>query len=144
MASPRRSSSSSLAVRRQSSALIRSRPRRSARPAQSTRSQGTELWLMIGVNLMIATIAGLTILRLRDYNAEQQVKLQDLEVELTTLERRVDHLRRDFTSYFDPQQTRSNMRILSDRVEAGQRKVVLIDPSPSSWQPTEIPANPQQ
>jgi len=133
MALSRRSSPSSLAVRRH---LAVSPSSRYPLPLRSPQNRLPEILLMAGINLAIATIAGLTIVRLLPYNAEQQVKLQDLQGEVNMLENRVDHLRQDFTHYFDPQQTRSNMRALSDQLENGQRKIIFIDP------PAPVPSAP--
>ncbi|NEQ97042.1 MAG: hypothetical protein F6K30_10000 [Cyanothece sp. SIO2G6] len=132
MALPQRLSPSSLAVSPRANPVPRNQVHRYAIPSQKSQSRGPELLVMIGINLAIATVAGLAVLRLLPYNAEQQRKLQALEVEVNALDQRVDHLRQEFTNYFDPQQTRSNMRILSDRVEDGQRKLVLIDPPAAS------------
>ena len=87
-----------------------------------------EVGAMMGVNLFVAAIALVTIIKLIPHNATQQEQLQALEAEVTALDERVNALRREFVQYFDPQQAQVNKRQLSDRLNAGQRKIILTPP----------------
>lgn len=83
----------------------------------------------MAVNVFVAAIALVTIVKLIPHNATQQEQLQSLEAEVTALDNRVDVLRKEFVQYFDPQQAQVNKRQLSDRLTAGQRKIILTAPT---------------
>jgi len=111
--------------------------RRVRRQGDNHRGMALERGLMLTVNGVISVIAVVTIAQLLPHNASQQRKLRALEAEVGALDHRVDQLRDEFVLYFDPQQTRSNIRRLSDRLDAGQRKVILSDPAPGTEYPDE-------
>jgi len=101
----------------------------SRRQRQQQQAIATEAAAMIMVNLVLAIAAVSALVRLLPAKVAQQAKLQEVETEVAELEQRVDDLRQDFTQYFDARQTRSNMRGLSNRIEGGERQVILIDPA---------------
>ncbi|MEB3358879.1 MAG: hypothetical protein VKK04_19290 [Synechococcales bacterium] len=86
---------------------------------------------MTVVNLILAIAALSALVRLLPASITQQAKLQELEGEAKVLEDRVNKQRQIFNQYFDPQQTQSNMRELSNRIETGEQQIILIDPSES-------------
>ncbi|MEM9216175.1 MAG: hypothetical protein AAGD25_17745 [Cyanobacteria bacterium P01_F01_bin.150] len=103
--------------------------RRNHNRTRADREMAIEVGAMMGVNLFVAVIAVVTIVKLIPHNATQQEQLQSLEAEVTALDNRVDILRQEFAQYFDPQQALVNKRQLSDRLSAGQRKIILMEPS---------------
>lgn len=106
------------------------RVRRPSQHIRANRNTLLEVGAMIGVNVFVSLIAIVTIVKLLPHNATQRQQLQSLETEVTALDRRVQDLRKEFVQYFDPQQTRINQRQLSDRLDAGQRKIILTEPEP--------------
>lgn len=100
-------------------------------------ARAAETFMMMAVNSIIAVIAVLALIRLAPYNASQRTKLRSLEAEVNTLDNRVENLREEFTNHFDPQQSRTNMRVLGDRLEYDQREIIFISPSPEEDTPTE-------
>lgn len=106
--------------------------RRPSHQTRSTRNTLLEVGAMIGVNAFVSLIAIVTIIKLLPHNATQRQQLQSIETEVTALDRRVQNLRKEFVQYFDPQQTRINKRQLSDRLDAGQRKIILTEPELTS------------
>ncbi|NET48984.1 MAG: hypothetical protein F6K09_09715 [Merismopedia sp. SIO2A8] len=104
-----------------------------------------EVSSMMAINLFISLIAIATIAKLLPHNASQHHKLRSLEAEVNALDRRVNDLRHDFTNYFDPQQSRVNMRHLSDRLEPGQRKIIFSEPPETvATEPDQPPVPTQQ
>lgn len=103
--------------------------RRSQNRTKASKNMAIEVGAMMVVNGFVAAIALVTIIKLIPHNATQQEQLQSLEAEVTALDRRVEDLRKEFVQYFDPQQAQVNKRKLSDRLNAGQRKIILIPPS---------------
>ena len=132
MTLPQRSSPQPLPPQRRSSSMGKHRLRRTSSniAQQAYQEKATEILMMMAVNGAIALVAALALIKLIPYNASQQTKLRSLEAEVNTLDQRVDHLRQEFTNNFDPQQSRSNMRILGDRLEQDQREIIFI-PTPT-------------
>ena len=79
--------------------------------------------LTVSVVLSVVTVSSL--IKLLPYQWSQQEKLWEVQTEVKLTEGRVNHLRTDFNRYFDPQQTKSIMQEQSNRVNPGQRQVVL-------------------
>ena len=86
---------------------------------------------VIAVNLILATIASVALVRLFLYNMAQQSKIEILDAEVEETQTRVNHVREEFSHYFDPQQTTSIMRQQSHRVEAGQARIIFTEPEDS-------------
>lgn len=103
--------------------------RRAQNRSRANKDMALEVGAMMGVNAFFAVIALVTIVKLIPHNATQQEQLQSLESEVTALDNRVESLRKEFVQYFDPQQAQVNKRQLSDRLNAGQRKIILTPPA---------------
>ena len=117
--------------------------RRAQNRTKASKDMAIEVSSMMGVNIFIAAIAIVTIIKLIPHNATQQEQLQSLEAEVTALDNRVEDLRKEFTQYFDPQQAQINKRQLSDRLNAGQRKIILTPSSTYEYPPLELDAENQ-
>ena len=96
--------------------------------SKASKEMAIEVGVMMGVNVFVAAIALVTIIKLIPHNATQHEKLQALETEVTALDRRVNSLRKEFVQYFDPQQAQVNKRQLSDRLNEGQQRIILTAP----------------
>lgn len=106
-----------------------SRVHRSNRRQPHQSVLAVELSAKLGVNLVLAIIAGVTLVRLLPYNLSQQAKLRELETEVALVESRVDQLKASFDRHFDPQQTRAVMQEQSNRVDPHQRQVIWVAPA---------------
>ena len=113
------------------------RVRRPSQHIRANRNTLLEVGAMISVNAFVSLNAIVTIVKLLPHNATQRQQLQSIETEVTAHDRRVQDLRKEFVQYFDPQQTRINKRQLSDRLDAGQRKIILTGPEPPISSPQE-------
>ncbi len=76
-------------------------------------------------SVVLSAVAVTSLIKLLPYQWSQQEKLSEVQTEVNLAEGRVKHLRTDFNRYFDPQQTKSIMQEQSNRVNPGQRQVVL-------------------
>ena len=87
-----------------------------------------ETTVKLSVNVVLSVVAVCTLVQLWDHNCSQQKKLQEIRMEDERIEGRVNHLRTDFSRYFDPHQAKSIMQEQSDRLAPGQYPVVLLAP----------------
>lgn len=81
----------------------------------------------LAINVLISTVAVSALVKLVPYYLSQQEKLQEIQTQVKLTEGRVNSLRTDFNRYFDPQQAKSIMQEQSNRVDPGQRPVILIN-----------------
>lgn len=95
---------------------------------QKQRLFAAESMAIIAVNLLLAIAAAVAVVRLVTYNFSQQKTVEILDAEVADTEERVGNVREEFSQYFDPQQTKAIMRQRSHRIEAGQARIVLIEP----------------
>lgn len=79
------------------------------------------------INVLLSAVAVSALVKLVPYYWSQQEKLQEIQTEVKLTEGRVNSLRTDFNRYFDPQQAKSIMQEQSNRVDPGQRPVILIN-----------------
>lgn len=79
----------------------------------------------LSVSVVLSAVAVTSLIKLLPYQWSQQEKLSEVQTEVNLAEGRVKHLRTDFNRYFDPQQTKIIMQEQSNRVNPGQRQVVL-------------------
>jgi hypothetical protein len=84
--------------------------------------------LVVNVMLCAAAFTGLS--KLWPYHSSQQTKLREVRAEVKLTEKRVKHLKEDFSRSFDPRQAKSVMQEQSYRVDPAQRQVV--------WEESEI------
>lgn len=85
----------------------------------------------LSVNCLIIFAALAALVRLIPFNVNQQARLQELQVEVSAVQGRVDHLQADLNYYFDPQQTQRVMQEQSQLVDPSQRRIVWLNPSNS-------------
>lgn len=100
----------------------KSRDRR--RPYQVMALQTTA---KLTINVLLSAVSVSALVKLVPYYWSQQEKLQEIQTEVKLTEGRVNSLRTDFKRYFDPQQAKSIMQEQSNRVDPGQRPVILIN-----------------
>ena len=104
----------------------RSRPRQAIQPEH--RWLLSEILLKLGLNGILAVGAIATLTRLLPYQQIQQIKLQEVQMQVQETERRVGELRNNFNRNFDPQQTRKVMEEQSPRLDPNQRNIFLTTP----------------
>jgi len=102
-------------------------PRRKSRNRRSSRLVALQATAKLTVNVLISAAAVSALVKLLPYHWSQQEKLQEISSEVNLTEGRVNQLRTDFNRYFDPQQTKTIMQEQSNRVDPGQRPVILVD-----------------
>lgn len=106
----------------------RSAPKRAVRKSPY-QALVTEASVRLGANVLLGLVAISALVKLIPYTLDQQTKLQDLHIEVKTVEKRVDQLRAEFDRHFDPQQAVSVMQEQSVRVDPNQRQIIWVNPS---------------
>jgi hypothetical protein len=104
----------------------RSRPRQAIQPEH--RWLFSEILLKLGINAILAVGAISTLVRLLPYQHLQQIKLNEVRMQVQETERRVNELRNNFNRNFDPQQARKVMEEQSPRLDPNQRNIFLTNP----------------
>ncbi|MGB3613922.1 MAG: hypothetical protein WBA10_09025 [Elainellaceae cyanobacterium] len=128
-----------------SSAKPGRRPRRSQRLQRRLRGIALEMGILSSINLVVMAAAATAIVKLIPYNTAQREKLTVLQVQVESLDQRVNALRQDFNRAFDPQRSLVNRRELGNLTAPGQRPVHFTDqtsPSPNAFGPSS--ASPHQ
>ncbi|MBF2049372.1 MAG: hypothetical protein EDM05_040335 [Leptolyngbya sp. IPPAS B-1204] len=106
---------------------VRRQPRRL--PQRSPHhTLAVETTVKLGVNLLLATTAIITLARLIPYNTQQQADLVRLEAEVKEASTKVAGLQEDFDRHFDPQQAVTVMQEQNIRFNPKQRQVVWLTP----------------
>ena len=101
------------------------RPRRHRR-IHPYRVQAFETTAKLAVNIVLSTAALSALVQILPYQWSQQEKLGEIQTEVKLIEGRVNLLQTDFSRYFDPQQAKSIMQEQSNRLDPGQRQLVLL------------------
>lgn len=104
----------------------RSRPRQAIQPEH--RWLFAEIVLKLGLNGILAVGAIATLARLLPYQQVQQIKLQEVRMQVEETERRVNEIRNNFNRNFDLHQSRKVMEELSPRLDPNQRNIFLTNP----------------
>lgn len=113
----------------------RSRTRRAGHAAFQHKRQkanqvlALEAGVKLGVNILLAIVAGVALVKLIPYTTAQQAKLIELKTEVASVQQRVDTLQTNFNRYFDPQQTQQLMQEQTNRIGSHQLKIILVEPS---------------
>ncbi len=122
------------------SSRLRHRLRQRRNPHQSV---AVEASLRLAVNVVVSMVAIASIVRLLPQNISQQHKLNQLQLDVTTLEQRVDRLQETFARQFDAGQARSVMQEETGRIGIGQRPVIWVKPAPDeASSPSAVPVPP--
>lgn len=124
---------------RTSRRTAKQRQRRLERNAQN-RAMAAEASAKIAVNVVLSLVAVSTLVNLLPSQRFTQDKLREIRSEVKLTETRVNRLRADFTRYFDPQQTPSNLVEQSYRVDPSKRQIIFLE---NSTAPDEAPAEPE-
>lgn len=103
------------------------RRQRSARAAQC-RALGWEMTGRLAVNLSLSLVALSALVRLIPYYQTQRQVLQEVEASVETAQVQNQHLRSDFTRYFDPAQTSQVMQENGVRNSERHIPIVWVDP----------------
>ncbi|KGF73571.1 hypothetical protein DO97_19015 [Neosynechococcus sphagnicola sy1] len=104
----------------------RALPRQRRRHQPTYRGRTLEVAAKLGVNLMLGTVAVMTLVNLLPYAQTQDAKLQTMRQEVSKTEARVNQLKADFSQYFDPQQARVIMQQQGYRVDPLQYQIVWL------------------
>ena len=91
----------------------------------------------LAVNCFLAIAALSALVKLVPQNVSQQANLQNIRMEVSAVESRVNLLQADFSRRFDPNQVNSIMREQSGRINPGQRQVIWVTPNAPN---PELPA----
>lgn len=83
----------------------------------------------LAVNCFLTIAALSALVKLVPQNVSQQANLQNIRMEVSAIESRVNLLQADFSHRFDPNQANSVMREQSGRVSPGQRQVIWVTPN---------------
>ena len=109
------------------------KPRRQVNPRarrrRSYRAMVLEPTAKLAVNIVLSTAALTALVQLLHYQGSQLQKLDEIQTQVKLIEGRVNLLQTDFARYFDPQQAKNVMQEQSNRLDPGQRQVVLLDKS---------------
>jgi hypothetical protein len=81
----------------------------------------------LAVKIVLSAAAVSALVKILPYGWFQQQKLGEIQTEVKLREGRVNHLRTEFSRYFDPQQAKSIMQEQSNRLDPGQRQLVLLN-----------------
>lgn len=130
-AQPSHRPSPSAAPSQQSAVSVRRSSQKHPARKPSHQALVAEVTARLGANVIIGLVAVSALVKLIPYNLDQQTKLQELQAEVKTVEKRVDQLRAEFDRHFDPQQTVSIMQEQSVRVDPNQRQIIWVNPSDS-------------
>jgi hypothetical protein len=87
-----------------------------------------EIFLKLGLNGVLAVGAIATLTRLLPYQQIQEIKLNEVRMQVEETQRRVGQIRNNFNRNFDPHQTRKVMEELSPRLDPNQRNIFLTNP----------------
>ena len=104
-------------------------PRRRSHRQSSHRATALEAGAKLTVNCFLAIAALSALVKLVPQNVSQQAKLQNIRMEVSAVESRVNRLQADFSRRFDPNQANSVMREQSGRLTPGQRQVIWVTPT---------------
>jgi Tfp pilus assembly protein FimV len=96
---------------------------------QPHRVVAVETTAKLAVNVLLSVAAVTTLVQLLPYSMSQQAKLEELQAEVKTTEKRVDRLQADFNRQFDPSQAHSIMQEQSARVDAQRRQIHWLEPN---------------
>lgn len=105
--------------------------RRAVRPKSRPQSHtvlALEAIVKISVNALLSTGAIATLLHLMPHRTAQEVKLKELQTAVRAAEQRVQRTSESFSQVFDPANTAVLMQEQSNRIQPGQRQVILHDP----------------
>lgn len=103
------------------------------------RSMALQTTVKLTVNVLLSAAAVSALVKLLPYYQSQQEKLQEIQTEVKLTEGRVNRLRTDFNRYFDPQQAKNIMQEQSNRVNPGQRPVILLNKAVTKFEPAQSP-----
>ena len=103
------------------------------------RSMAVQTTVKLTVNVLLSAAAVSALVKLWPYYQSQQEKLKEIQTEVKLTEGRVNRLRTDFNRYFDPQQAKSIMQEQSNRVNPGQRPIILVNNAVTKVEPASSP-----
>lgn len=113
--------------------------RKSRNRRRPYRSMAVQTTVKLTVNVLLSAAAVSALVKLLPYYQSQQEKLQEIQTEVKLTEGRVNRLRTDFNRYFDPQQAKNIMQEQSNRVNPGQRPVILLNKPVTKVEPAPAP-----
>lgn len=113
--------------------------RKSRNRRRPYRSMAVQTTAKLTINILLSAAAVSALVKLLPYYQSQQEKLQEIQTEVKLTEGRVNHLRTNFNRYFDPQQAKTIMQEQSNRVNPGQRPVILLNQAATKVEPAPSP-----
>lgn len=107
----------------------RSQPRPSGqqKERQHHRAIAIETSVKLGVNLALSGVAIAALVQLLPYSMAQHSKLQEINAEVKATEKRVGHVKAEFSRYFDPRQAKVIMQEQTNRTDPSQRQIIWGD-----------------
>jgi hypothetical protein len=88
-----------------------------------------EVSAKLTVNICLAIVSGIALVKLIPYTLSQQAQLDVLQAEVTDLEQRTTQLRTELTMYFDSTQTQRLAQEEGRWLRPNQRRVVWLGES---------------
>jgi hypothetical protein len=103
------------------------KPRRTRTKSRTSPNQAlaVENLTKIGVNLLLATVAIVTLFQQIPRQKQQEIKLQEIQTEVSKSQVRVDKLNDDLSRYFDPATGAEVMQEQTHLVLPNQRDIVI-------------------
>jgi uncharacterized protein YpmB len=109
-----------------------SHPPRRYQPKRTYRTQVLEVTTQLGVNLVLGGFAAVSLIHLIPYQLKQQAKLQTLQAEVKSAQSRVDLLQAQYQNSLNPQTVSQIVEQQNNLIRTNQRKIVWVEPKPSS------------
>ncbi|MGH2412380.1 MAG: hypothetical protein ACREPR_07760 [Brasilonema sp.] len=99
--------------------------------SQAHKAMATEITVKLCVNGILAVTAIAALIKLLPYHFSQQTKLQEIRLEVSEVEERVNRLRGNFNRNLDTRQTKKLMEEQSPRLAPNQRRIFWAPSSES-------------
>ena len=112
-------------------------PRKRRRPRTKSKTSPNQVIAVenltkIGVNLLLATVAIVTLWQQIPRQKQQEIKLQEIQTEVSKSQARVDKLNDDLSRYFDPATGAEVMQEQTHLVLPNQRDIVIPKTPPKN------------
>ncbi len=112
---------------------------RQAKPkTKSHRGVVVETSLKLGVNLLLSSVAIVSLLQILPYHSLQKSKLEEVSIEVNKTQERVNELRENFRRNFAPEKSKRVIQEQNNMMSPKQIKVVI---SPTTEPEKEIAIN---
>ncbi len=118
--------------------LVSPSPAKKRKPRRNPVRKPDESWIVLEISLklvfnsVLSVVAITTLIKLLPYQATQQQKIKEVQVEVQNTENRVNELRDHLNRNFDPLESRRIMQEQSSMIDPDQRRIVFLPTEPSN------------